>query len=234
MSHDPPRLLDQSGDEFERALLGSAALDVGSDRVRAACVAAMAAGAVMGTAATAQAAGVSAKAGSVLFAKWLAVGTTVGVVATTAAVAIRPSAPSAPTVPAPRSVEPATAVAPARPRARRPAPQEVEAPAPSTPPPSAVPAPAQSSLAEELRLLDQARAALQQDRPVDALAALGRRDRAHPQGALGPEATVLRVQALLAAGDRNGAETTGRRWLEHHPSGAHSRRIRDLLGLHNP
>ena len=234
MSHDPPRLLEDSGDEFELALLGSAALDVGSDRVRAACVAAMAAGAVMGTAATAQAAGVGAKAGGVLFAKWLAVGTTVGVVATTAAVAIRPSAPPAPAAPIPASAEASPGAAPAGPQARRRAPREVEAPAPSTARPSAVAAPAQSSLAEELRLLDQARAALQEGEPGDALDALGRRDRAHPRGALGPEATVLRVQALLAAGDRAGAETVATRWLTRHPDGPHSRRIRELLGPHNP
>ena len=42
------------------------------------------------------------------------------------------------------------------------------------------------------------------------------------------------VQALLAAGDRSGAEAVGSRWLARQPNGPHSRRIRELLGLHNP
>jgi len=234
MSEDPPRLLDQSGDEFERALLGSAALDVGSDRVRATCVAAMAAGAVMGTAATAQAAGVSVQAGALVFAKWVAVGATVGVVATTAAVTIRPSEPSTPAAAPTMSASTAPARAPARQQRMRPSLQDTATPTASSPPVAAVPAPAQSSLAEELRLLDQARAALQQGQPADALAALRQRDRKHPQGALGPEATVLRVQALLATGNRSAAETAGQRWLGRHPTGAHSRRIRELLDLQNP
>ena len=234
MNSDPPRLLDQDGDAFERALLGSAALDVGSDWARAGCVAAMAtASAVVTTTATAQAAALGAKAGSVLFVgKWLAVGTAVGLVATSAVIAVSPTGPDATEAPPAPSVHPPAA--PTRQPPQKDTRVRLEAPAATTAASAAEPAPAQSSLAEELRLLDRARSALQQGQPGVALAALNRRDRAHPQGALGPEATVLRVQALLALGDRPAARRVADRWLRRHPRGAHSRRIRSLLNLENP
>ena len=233
MSSDPPRLLEAETDGFERALLDSAKLDVGSDQVRAACLVAMATScAVVGTASAAPAAGAGLKGATALFGKWLAVGATVGAVtAGTVAVVVPADEPAVPAVAPPAEVrpQPEAKAAPARPQVA-----VAVAPSASAEPPAPVTRASadsgESRLGEELRLLDEARVALRAGRPRGALAALDARDREHPRGELGPEGTVLRVQALLQAGDRAGARRVAEGWLRRRPTGPHAERIRGLLG----
>jgi hypothetical protein len=86
-----------------------------------------------------------------------------------------------------------------------------------------------SALAEEVQILDGAREALVGSDPAAALAALERHHRRFGGGALGPEATVLRIEALLQNGDRAGAARLAREFLAAHPGSPHASRVRSLL-----
>lgn len=93
----------------------------------------------------------------------------------------------------------------------------------SSPPPS--------TLTEEMRLLDLARRALARGDAPLALSNLAAHQRAFPNGALVPEASVLKVRALLASGDRTSAEALGRRIIEGAPNSQHADAVRAALGL---
>ena len=86
-------------------------------------------------------------------------------------------------------------------------------------------------LVEEMRLLDAARRALASGQGQNALLSLKAYERTFPMGALRPEASVLMVRALLAAGDRKGAEATGRLVIERAPRSEHAAAVRAALGL---
>jgi hypothetical protein len=77
--------------------------------------------------------------------------------------------------------------------------------------------------------LEAARAALVRSDAAAALAALDRYDRSFPGGALRTEATMLRVEALLARGDTKAAQDLARGLLALDPAGPHARRLRTLL-----
>jgi hypothetical protein len=89
--------------------------------------------------------------------------------------------------------------------------------------------PPDSSLREETRQLDRARAAVAKGNARAALAELDRYDAAFRHGALAPEATLLRVRALLAAGDRAGAQALARSFAAAHPESSHLDQLRSLL-----
>lgn len=86
------------------------------------------------------------------------------------------------------------------------------------------------SLAKELSLIDSARAALLRGEPAAALRILNTYRSQFPRGALQAEATVQRVEALIAAGDRTSASTIGGAFLKRYPESPYSRRILSLLG----
>jgi hypothetical protein len=94
------------------------------------------------------------------------------------------------------------------------------------PAPSASP---ETSLAREIRSLDAARAALDRGDGATAIAALDRHDRAFPHGVLESEAAVLRVEALLSAGERARAQTLARQLLARDPAGPHARRLEAVV-----
>jgi TolA-binding protein len=87
-----------------------------------------------------------------------------------------------------------------------------------------------TSLAQEMRVLDAARRVLASGDPQSALATLIEYEREFPNGALRPEASVLKVRALLAAGDRAGAEALARRIIERAPQSEHADAVRAALG----
>jgi hypothetical protein len=87
---------------------------------------------------------------------------------------------------------------------------------------------AESALARELRLLDAARSALDRHDVADALATLDRYERAFPSGTLRTEASMLRVEALLARGDGVEARKLARDLLAQDPLGPHARRLRTI------
>ena len=63
----------------------------------------------------------------------------------------------------------------------------------------------------------------------DALARIREYDSRYPGGALGLEATVLRVEALLRAGERGKGRLSGERFVAQHPNSPYATRIRSLL-----
>jgi hypothetical protein len=108
----------------------------------------------------------------------------------------------------------------------------------TSPTPSASPSPPPTTettplpprgLAGELAFLDEARKALAARDPRRALARLDAYDAAYPRGALSQEATILRIEALMAAGDTSRARELGHRFLEAHPNAVQGGRVRTLL-----
>lgn len=87
------------------------------------------------------------------------------------------------------------------------------------------------SLSRELNLIDGARAALLRGEPSSALRTLQTYRSQFPRGALQAEATVQRVEALIAIGDRGSASTIGESFLARHPESPYSQRIASLLGI---
>ena len=89
------------------------------------------------------------------------------------------------------------------------------------------------NLAREIELVQGARAALARGDASEALRMLDVHDHEFPSGTLGPEARVLRIEALVrAGGDRNVARANalGDAFLAEHPSGPQARRVRTVLG----
>lgn len=86
------------------------------------------------------------------------------------------------------------------------------------------------SLAKELSLIDAARSALLRGEPASALRTLQAYRTQFPRGALQAEATVQRVEALIATGDRASASKIGEAFLRRYPDSPYSRRIVSLLG----
>jgi len=86
------------------------------------------------------------------------------------------------------------------------------------------------SLTRELALIDAARRAVARGDGSGALRQLDTYSRRYPKGALRTEASVLRIEALIAKGDRAGAKRLGNAFLLRSPNGPYARRIRSLLG----
>ena len=87
----------------------------------------------------------------------------------------------------------------------------------------------ETELSRELELLDRARRDLANGDPRSALVALERREREIKNPALNPEATLVRVQALLASGDRDRALALAKDFLSRVSSGPHAERMRRLI-----
>jgi len=88
-----------------------------------------------------------------------------------------------------------------------------------------------ASLLPEISLLDTARTSLATGKADVALAALNRYEKEFPRGRLEPEARYLRIQALLAQGDRETAARVARHFLAQAPESVHAKRIRALLNF---
>jgi hypothetical protein len=91
-----------------------------------------------------------------------------------------------------------------------------------------------SSATAEVARLDEARAALAQGDPARALSTLEGYARRFPRGVLGPEAAVLRIEALVAAGDRPAATRAAQSFLKANPASPYAQRIESLLVAPNP
>jgi hypothetical protein len=85
------------------------------------------------------------------------------------------------------------------------------------------------SIAGEIALIDRVRSSLAAGSPQSALATLDEYDIECRSGALSLEAAVLRVEALAAAGDTEGAATRAKRFLVEHPRSAYEARVRAHL-----
>jgi hypothetical protein len=237
------RLLDDDATAFERALLSSASADRGSPVARERAVRAAAAAALI----TAESVGVAAAPSTLAvsgLAKWAATGVLLGSVVASTTRLLQPS----PELPRESATPPSTAattpVAPPQPAKRiaaasgvapDPAPAVTALPDPdranrvSRAAQAAAPSSApESSLAAELATLRETRAALAAGEGNQALRSLDRYDSAFAHPALQPEATLLRIEALLATGAPGPAKALADHFLAEHPSGAHADRARQL------
>jgi outer membrane protein assembly factor BamD (BamD/ComL family) len=83
---------------------------------------------------------------------------------------------------------------------------------------------------DELASLDRARAALSAGDAPQALALLDAHNARFPHGAMAPEATMLRIEALVAAGDRASAQRAADAFIAQSPDSPYVSRVRSLLG----
>ncbi|XXY45867.1 hypothetical protein WME91_38275 [Sorangium sp. So ce269] len=228
-------------------------------RARALAIAGLAAGtsaAPPPDAAPAPAPAAQAAPGKLLaIAKW-SLGTAIGVGLLGAGVALlRPPAPPAAAAPSgapPAALAPPAAGEPPAPVAPAPAPSgpvtspplqtsALPGPAPATvasPPRSTSAAPRARSapvapadaLREQVAIIDRARDALGAGDAAGCLSELDAYDRRFPRSAMGEEATVLRIEALIRLGDRARAADLGQRFLASRPTSPHAAGVRALLG----
>lgn len=84
-------------------------------------------------------------------------------------------------------------------------------------------------LRDEVVALDNARQALDGRDSQAALDALDGYERQHGAGKLGLEAKVLRIEALVRAGEKDEAHRLGRAFLAQHPKSVHTGRVRALI-----
>lgn len=140
------------------------------------------------------------------------------------AVAARTGTPRSTPAPIPEDPAPASS----EPAAGELASPEVTAKVGVKPKSAPAPAPA-SSLSRELQVLKQAHDALGKGNPNGALAALDDYHARFPQGTLGAEETVIRVQALLARGDRERASAVARQFSKAHPESLYAQRVEALV-----
>ena len=86
-----------------------------------------------------------------------------------------------------------------------------------------------ANVGKEVSTLDRAREALAAGDTPSALEALGQHESEFTTGVLGPEAELLRIQALLTRGEYNSAAVMARGFLMKHPKSPHVGRVRALL-----
>jgi outer membrane biosynthesis protein TonB len=142
-----------------------------------------------------------------------------------------PTPPTPAALPAkPTPPSPATAKAKAKAKAiPPPAPEAIPPPAPEAAPapPPAAPIDARR-LAAEVAVLDRARAALRRGDADAATAALDEHARDFADGALGAEAEVVRIEALVHAGQADAARERARAFLARFPQSPLAKRLRSL------
>ncbi len=116
--------------------------------------------------------------------------------------------------------------------AERPASSIAFAPAPSAL--ARGPATTPDDFAAQLALVDRARRVVAANNPTLALELLDRLEREHGTGRFGPEATVIRIEALVRGGNRPLAETLADRFIGQHPSHPLVPRVRSLISTGGP
>jgi hypothetical protein len=138
--------------------------------------------------------------------------------------AAAPVAASSAANPSPSRLEPVT---PAPPPTIARAPSNATFTLPARPEPLGGAAPS-ASLAAEIRVLDEARAALAAGSSARAASLLERYAANRPSAVLAQEAALLRVRLLLNQGDRAAASQLARRIIHDHPESAHVDSLRSL------
>jgi TolA-binding protein len=91
--------------------------------------------------------------------------------------------------------------------------------------PAVKPAASPSELRDQIRLMDQARAAVRAGSTDSALSLLTRYTQRFPDGAFRQEAAVLQLEALERAGERGKASSLARKFLNEHPDSPHVERM---------
>jgi hypothetical protein len=228
---DPTRLLDQGADEFEASLLRAGRADAMSTRSRRQILAGIGIGGLLS--ASTVATGVRAAAKGWLGKAGLGAASALAIWAGVRATYPTPAqAPLARSVPAAAPARAAAPVAAAEPRIEPPAAADaVVTPEPTRPvAPSRAVERSEPSLTAELASLEQARRAFLAHDYTQSLKLLDDYTRRFPKRQLASEATVLRIEALAARGDRDAAARIGRDFLQNHPNGPYAKRVRSVIG----
>ena len=248
-------------DEPPRRSLRRTAAFLGVSEAAAAALASSSASAatagIVGTGAGTLSAGAASggKAALLVALKWLGAGALVGATTAGGIDYLSTDAPPSGRAATPTVVSRGTATESVKPTpkpvAAEPAPVERQAEEQETPTArdsvlkgraASAPAPAaavESSVREtpgldgEIRRLDRARAALSRGSAEGALAELAAYESERKTAVLEREALVLRVDALLAQGNREGARSLARSYVTAHPDDPHARRLRKLLEPEN-
>jgi hypothetical protein len=245
--NDMTRLREASPHQRTRALLEAGRRDAprpgAAQRALIALATSAAAGGVTASAGAAGSASAVAPSLAPMIAKWLALGLVSGGLATAGTLAVqstssrRPaivSVAAAPFAPSPsvRAPEPSVPV-PEQARSTTEAAAPVRA-APSPKPRPSAPAKAATSdggkLAREVQSIDTARGALAAGDTVRALTELDGYERLVETHTLDREAAVLRIEALLARGERERARSLYERYVERYPGDAYTARLRARWG----
>ncbi|HVJ21881.1 MAG TPA: hypothetical protein VM686_41035 [Polyangiaceae bacterium] len=93
--------------------------------------------------------------------------------------------------------------------------------------PGAAPAP---SLADEVKAIQRAKAALSGGNPSGAIKELDAYRETFPRGRLSQEATVLRIEALAASGNQAAAQKLGEQFLKNNEKSPYAARVKSVLG----
>ncbi|HVY26171.1 MAG TPA: hypothetical protein VHB79_06445 [Polyangiaceae bacterium] len=236
---DPERLLDDGASDLELALLRAGHTDVPSDKARQAALAALGlSGAVLSASSSAAASSTALSSGArVLAAKWWAVGALVTAAGAAGLgyatfsggpTAVPSVSATRPPMPAPRVTGPALEPMP---EAATPPPSPAAIPRErgTTPQPHTSSSSGAPGIQEQIALIDRARSAVAAGQPAVAMAALDEYQRRFPGGVLTQEATLLRIETLLARGDKASAARLGQRFLQRYPRSAMAARVRALI-----
>jgi len=212
---DMKRLLDDGGTPFERALLGAAAREIPAPMLERRMRRALGIGFIATGAKLAMA--LVPVAAIALFAADIGLRRSEPQDNATAVVA-----PKEMPAPAPRTVVNPPSETPAVPVAEIPK-------APVTPAVQPVRrterATSANDLKGEIRLLDQARAAVRNGSSAGALELLRSYDQRYPRGAFRQEVAVLRVEALERRGERDRATDLARKFVAENPDSPHVERV---------
>ncbi len=133
-----------------------------------------------------------------------------------------PTSSAAPARSAPRSGGPSGSAESSEPVTRGPSIATFPTDSPSLPAP-------ESAVLLESRAVARARTMLQQGNARGVLSELGAIDRNYPRGVLLQERAALRIEALLAVGDRARARDEAERFLALHPDSPHAPAVQQAL-----
>jgi len=229
------RLLETDATEFERRLL-RAAQETGPSRAASARMAralgvtagvAATTGAVKTLAAVGAASKATAGAGISAASAWITAGV-IGLVVAGAVVgtrvwrAPRPAPVLAPEQPSPASDEPAPPVVAPSPEPAR------SSASPGRRTHAAASAP---ELRDQIELLDAARASLSSGADRRALDLVRRYEDRYPTGSFRPEATALKVEALVKLGRQPEARALAQRFVAEHRGSLLAARVAELAGV---
>jgi hypothetical protein len=241
---NPRRLIDDGLDDFERSLLAAGRRDAMSPSSRARIFAGLGLSALIPG--TAVAAGVKGAAKGTLFGLAgatgvkVAIGGAVGALAIWSSVALLSGGGAKPNAAVETPVRVAE-VSPAEPVTPTPAPvvnettsaqDQVAEPQQEQSVSRRTPAGAKQSsddLGREIESLDEARAALRSGDAARCLELLREHTRKFPRQRMAVEASVLRIEALAASGNREAARKAGREFLARHPKGPYAQRVSSLI-----
>jgi hypothetical protein len=227
---DPLRLMDEGVTDFEAKLLRAGRRDAPTRHARRKILAGLGVGGLFSTLAVSTVAEGSARGW--LFAAGGGAASAIAIWAGVSALAPAKEAPPAALAVATSVPQaPLRTLGPVEPAAPVPLPAANEAPVPVR---AARSLPKADGLSGEIAALEGARRSLAGGKPQHALRALDDYARAYPERRLASEASVLRIEALVAAGEMAKARRLGEDFLRTHPNGPYEKRVRSLIDGPSP